>query len=123
VSLIQSGSNLLFPVSVETINNTNVLGDVCRSRREGQTGEDVRQDIFDLHRPRHCGKVEHCLLTIFSSHPYPPVTGDTPFVISIENRFGISFISSCLIRVTTEHFFCAFYQYLTEDVVVPVLNY
>jgi hypothetical protein len=34
--------------SVENIYNNNVLGGVCRSRREGQTGEDVRQDIFEL---------------------------------------------------------------------------
>jgi hypothetical protein len=40
---------------VEIIFFTNVLGDVCRSRREGQTEEDVRLDIFDLHCPRHCG--------------------------------------------------------------------
>jgi len=44
-----------FNGSVENLIFTNVLGDGCRSRREGQTGEDVRQDIFDLHCPRHCG--------------------------------------------------------------------
>jgi hypothetical protein len=32
---------------VENIFFSYVLGDVCRSRREGQTGEDVRQDIFE----------------------------------------------------------------------------
>jgi hypothetical protein len=26
----------------------DVLGDVCRSRREEQTGEDVRQDVFEV---------------------------------------------------------------------------
>ena len=58
-----------FNGSVENLIFTNVLGDGCRSRREGQTGEDVRQDIFDLRQrsmrrfpsgnlrvnPRHCG--------------------------------------------------------------------
>ena len=34
--------------SVEIIVFHNVLGDVCRSRREGQTVEDVPQDIFEL---------------------------------------------------------------------------
>jgi hypothetical protein len=29
----------------------NVLGDVCRSFREGQTGEDVHVDIFELILP------------------------------------------------------------------------
>jgi hypothetical protein len=33
------GSNILF---------FNVLGGVCRSRREGQTEEDFRQEIFEL---------------------------------------------------------------------------
>jgi len=37
--------------SVEIIVFHNVLGDVCRSRREGQTGEDIHQDIFELHCP------------------------------------------------------------------------
>ena len=31
---------------------TNVLGDVFRSRREGQTGEDFRQDIFEMRLQR-----------------------------------------------------------------------
>jgi hypothetical protein len=44
-----------FNGSVENLIFPNVLGYGCRSRREWQTGEDVRQDIFDLHRPRHCG--------------------------------------------------------------------
>jgi hypothetical protein len=34
--------------SVEIIVFHNVLGDVCRSRREGQTEEDVPMDIFDM---------------------------------------------------------------------------
>ena len=100
---------------------------ICRSRREQLTGEDVLQDIFDLHRHRHCGTTkkvcrpfsrvplshfekiqwnifckrsafENCLLTIFSSHPYPPVTGDTPFVISVENRFRIIPFYRCIFR-------------------------
>ena len=34
--------------SVEIIVFHNVLGDVCRSHREGQTGEDFLQEIFEL---------------------------------------------------------------------------
>jgi hypothetical protein len=34
--------------SVEIIVFHNVLGGVCRSRREGQTEEDFRQEIFEL---------------------------------------------------------------------------
>jgi hypothetical protein len=44
----------IFPISVENIYSNNVLGGVCRFRKEGQTGEDVLQDIFDL-SSRHCG--------------------------------------------------------------------
>jgi len=34
--------------SVEIIVFHNVLGDVCRSHRDGQTGEDFLQEIFEL---------------------------------------------------------------------------
>jgi hypothetical protein len=42
--------------SVEMLNKISydVLGGVCRSRKEGQTGEDILKDIFEL-TPRHCG--------------------------------------------------------------------
>jgi len=69
--------------SVENLIFTNVLGGVCRSRSEGQTEEDFRQEIFELRQrsmrrlpsgnlrvnPRHCGNplcdisrkpIQHC---------------------------------------------------------------
>ena len=88
-----------FFVSVEIIVFHNVLGGVCRSRREGQTEEDFRQEIFELipatvalrkySKNIFCKRsaFKNCLLTIFSSHPSPTVTGDTPLAISRENRF------------------------------------
>jgi len=58
--------------SVENLIFTNVLGGVCRSRSEGQTEEDFRQEIFEL----------------------IPATVATPFAISVENRFSIAPISN-----------------------------
>ena len=67
--------------SVENLIFTNVLGGVCRSRSEGQTEEDFRQEIFELipatvalrkySKNIFCKRsaFENCLLTIFSSHP------------------------------------------------------
>jgi hypothetical protein len=63
-------------MALEKTSNNNVLRDVCRSRRERQTGEDVLPDIFEV----------------------TPATVANPFVISIENRFSISFFSLWLIR-------------------------
>ena len=41
-----------FTGSVEIIVFHNVLGDVCRSCMEGQTGEDVLMDIFEMRLQR-----------------------------------------------------------------------
>jgi len=54
VYLSRSWGCLPFPK--ERVNSRRFLkksSNFCRSRREGQTEEDIRQDIFELHCPRH----------------------------------------------------------------------
>ena len=78
--------------SAENLVFTNVLGGVCRSRREGQTGEDFHQEIFELRQmsmrrfpsgnlrvnPRHCGTPKNCLRTIFFESAPTCVMVDIP---------------------------------------------
>jgi len=51
--IIKSSILLLFPQGRANWRRLSNLRFYYCSRREGQTGEDIRQDIFELHCPRH----------------------------------------------------------------------
>jgi len=75
-------------VALENINPDNVLGDVCRSFREGQTGEDVHPDIFELILPATVAQVRYLQYLLVSA--ISPDGEHPPLRYQEENRFDIS---------------------------------